>query len=677
MTLYLDTETFSSVDISNGVYRYVEASDFEVMLISWAIDDGPARVWDRTARESIHPDLQHALQNDTIVAHNAQFDRVALARAGFNTDISQWNCTMARAYAHSLPGALGVLEPALGVPQELRKLEAGNTLINLFCKPLGKNRKLDRATKNTHPDEWIMFKEYARQDVAALRQLDKRLPRWNYVGFELNLWHLDQRINDQGMLLDDELLNAVITSAAKTKSDLDNTVDALTLSTVGAVTERDRLLSFINDSFGLNLKDLRTRSVERALESSELPDEARELLTLRLLGAKASVSKYKRASASVNEDGRVRGALQFCGASRTGRYAGRIVQPQNFPRPTVSTELIRIYRQAFKDGSIEILTDNPLQAAADCTRSMIIAPPGKNLLVGDYSNIEGRVLAWLADEEWKVEAFRQFDRGEAPDIYCLAFARAFGVSADQVSSDQRQIGKTMELAFGYGGGVGSLASMAEIYGISLDQIAETVLPRVDRTVHAEASDFYTWAIANQKDYSMRRDLFIACDCLKRLWRRMHPKTCALWTSAETAVTNHNGPVGVKCSADRVRTWTRVKLPSGRYLCYPHKLYDTARSRLTYWGVDQRTRKWSQLDTYGAKIVENITQAVARDILMHHFPGVQKVGRIILTVHDENVLEATPDKTPEELERAMLTPLEWAEGLPLAVKAFECDFYQKG
>lgn len=686
MNLFLDIETFSEEPISNGLYRYFEHRSTRVTVVEWAFDDEPVQVWQPDYEPVPYKNLFLRLDSvNKIIAHNAQFDRTGLKKleigplstvySGLSTKL--WHCTMVQAYAHGLPGSLDKLGEVLGLKQDARKLQSGKQLVQLFCKPQPLNRKVRIANRQTHPEQWAQFLEYAKQDVIALREVYRRMPNWNNSKNEHDLWLLDQKINERGFLIDSELVHAIHIIVNGAKDKLDAKTEEETEGSVKHLTERDRLLQFIQNRFDSAPKDLRSHTIEKLLQAN-IPDDLRTLLELRQRGSKTSTSKLKSAMRVMNDDGRIRGALQFNGASRTGRYAGRLFQPQNLTRPTVSDTVISRYREAFRMGTIELLTDNIPEAAADCMRSIIVAPAGKKFLIGDYSNIEGRVLAWLAGEEWKLQAFRDYDEGIGPDLYKLAYAKAFGKIVDSVTKDQRQIGKVMELAFGYGGGVGSLVSMVSAYGMPLEDIARTVLKNAPSAVQADAIEFYAWAGQRGKTYGLGKKTFVACDVLKRLWRKQHPEVANLWLQAAP----HKLEDFLRIGKHTVISWAgktkyfRIRLPSGRYLTYPGMRWDAENRYWYFWGSNQVTRKWEKIKTYGAKLVENITQAVARDVLLYHFAAAEEIGEIVLSVHDEIVLESDPNKSAKDLEEKMVAPLAWCKGLPLAAEVKESRYYRK-
>lgn len=692
-TLWLDLETYSETPITNGTYRY--AQDAEVMLVAWALDDAPVQVWDVTEGAAPPAVLLEAVEdwNITLAAHNTMFDRTVLRYAAnvpwqFRNAalcLDRWQDTMVKALAHSLPGKLDLLCEILGVPQDERKQKVGGSLVQMFCKPRPKTSKLARYTRVTHPEEWRQFKDYAAHDISAMRAIDKKLPNWNYRDAELALWRLDQQINDRGIAVDMDLARAALRGVSRAQRTLAARTADITGGRVASTTQRDQLLKHILAEYGVELPDMQGATIERRAADPELPLELRELLAIRLQAATSSTSKYTSLLRAANNDGRLRGTLQFCGAQRTGRWAGRTFQPQNLPRPVLKQETIDFGIEALKADADDLLFDNVMELASSAIRGCIVAPPGRKLCVSDLSNIEGRKAAWLAGEAWKLKAFADFDAGIGSDLYKVAYAKAFALaSPEDVTKPQRQIGKVMELMLQYEGGVGAFLTGAATYGIDLDAMADAALPNVPPDVLRESSDFYEWTVRQKRStFGLKRETFIACDALKRLWRRAHPAISSYWpelrAAAVEAIANPN--VAVPCRRLRIaRTgaWLRVVLPSGRTLCYPSPQVADDGS-ISYMGINQYTRKWSRLKTYGGKLLENVTQAAARDVMAANMPLIEREGyQIVLSVHDE-LLTETDDcdaYSDTELSRLLATCPPWAEGLPLAAGGFSTYRYKK-
>lgn len=691
-TLWIDLETYSDVPINHGTHRYAERA--EVMLFAWAIDDGPVSVWDRTLDLVMPRELRTALEDPMVelVAHNTAFDRTLLRVAlpyygavnlAFDT-AARWRDTMVKALAHSLPGSLGDLCEILKVPTNQAKDKAGKQLIHLFCKPRPATSKIRRATRETHPAEWARFVEYAALDVEAMRVIDKKLPSWNYQGEELALWHLDQQINDRGVAVDTDLADAAIRAVERAQKILAGRTRELTDGAVQAATQRDALLRHLVEAYGIDLPDMQQSTLERRVSDPDLPAELRELLATRLQASTTSTAKYKTLARAVSSDGRLRGTLQFDGASRTGRWAGRLFQPQNLRRPTLDQEDIELGIEALKGDCEDLVFEDVMELTSNAVRGCLVAPAGRKLVVSDLSNIEGRGIAWLAGEKWKLRAFREFDGGIGPDLYKLAYARAFGISPDDVDRHMRQIGKVMELMLGYGGGVGAFLTGAATYGIDLDAMAEAAWPSIPSSVIAGAENFLEWRRENKMgQFGLADKTFIVCDSLKRLWRAAHSSTASFWKDLQDAACTavQNPGTTFKCRSLRLRrdgAWLRVRLPSGRFLCYPSPLIDDS-GKLSYMGINQYSRKWSRLKTYGGKLAENVTQAFARDVLTHNMPRIEAAGyQIVLTVHDEVICEA-PDSdefNADHLSALLATNPSWTADMPLAAGGFEAYRYRK-
>ncbi|WP_116361547.1 DNA polymerase [Klebsiella aerogenes] len=701
--LWGDLETYCEIPINNGTHAYAEG--VEVMLFAWAIGDEPVSVWDLTAGESIPSRLRKAIAdpNTILFFHNSHFDRTVLRHAmpELAPPVERWRDTMVQALAHSLPGALGALCEVLGVPQDKAKDKEGKSLIQLFCKPRPKNSKLRRATSKTHPVEWQRFVAYAGLDIEAMREVYKRLPKWNYQGAELALWHRDQRINDRGVCMDVQLAQAAIEAVDLEQKRLAKRTQVMTDGEVQAATQRDAMIKHIVESYGVELPDMQRSTLERRIADPDLPSPVKELLAIRLQASTTSTSKYKSLMKGISSDGRLRGTLQFCGASRTGRWAGRLFQPQNLPRPTLKQERIDEGIEALKSGCADLLFDNVMELTSSALRGCIMAPAGKKLVVSDLSNIEGRKLAWLAGEAWKLDAFRAYDtlvldqsgapiwdaaakdyKRRGPDLYKLAYAKAFNITPEEVTKYQRQIGKVMELGLGFGGGVAAFLTFALVYGLDLEELATAAMPNIPRDVQREAKSWYDESVKRKATYGLSERVFIACDSLKRLWRRAHPETCDFWYQLERTVRAAiaTPKKTLYCGYLKVRrdgAWLRIQLPSGRALCYPSPSIE--KGNITYMGINSYSRKWQRLKTYGGKLVENVTQAAARDVLAGNLPLIENAGySIVLTVHDEVICEApdTDDYTDAALSSLLSTNPEWAPDIPLNAGGFEAYHYRK-
>lgn len=651
-TLWLDTETHSDIPIKNGAHKYAEGA--EILLVALADDDDPVEVWDVQDRPNWREELQARIDKaERVVIHNSAFDRTVLRHCGVDLPVEKIDDTMVTALAHSLPGSLGQLCDVLGVPQDKSKDKAGRRYIQLFTKPCPKNWKIRRATRETHPDEWAAFIEYARLDVDAMRNIHGRLPDWNNSRGERYLWQLDQRINDRGVAIDLDLAQSAIRAFQRASGTLASRAAALTDGQVSSTTQRQRFIDYLRDVRGFEAEDLTKGTVESLLKG-ELDPKVRELLEIRQQAAATSPAKYKVLIEATSSDGRLRGTIQFCGAARTGRDAGRIFQPQNLPRSPdwFDGDVQEATIEAFKHDCEDIIYDNVSERCAFAVRGALLAEPGSKLVIADLSNIEGRVLAWLAGEDWKIEAFKAYDRGEGPDLYKVTAGRILGKDPYEVTKGERQTqGKVPELAGGYGGGLGAYRKMGgDVFNaMDDDAIMEIV----------------------------------------QAWRAAHPATKRLWYDVEGAVRSAVRAPGESFEVRgllRVDTargpddvdYIRIRLPSGRYLCY-RNMHINEDGQLVYEGINQYTRKWELLETYYGKLVENIVQAVARDVFMTGMRKAEEAGyAVVLRVHDELVCEVPDDPafTHEALAGMMADNPGWSFGLPLAAAGFEAHRYRK-
>lgn len=710
---FIDCETRSTINLRTaGTPKYATAG--EVLLVSWAIDYGPAKVWDATDGSRVPEDLLWMLEEcDELWAHNAFFDRTLLAGEPLHLErlvpLHKWRCAMALALSHGLPGGLDKLGEIFKIDADKRKLD-GKDFIKLFCVAKKDGSFNDRRS---HPAEWKEFKEYARMDIPAMQEIHRHCPKVNYGSAlesaqrEVALWHLDQRINDRGFAVDREFARHAVRATEKEKRRLADRTAEITEGGVLRATQRDKLLTYLLEEHGVSLPDLRADTVERRLEDPELPEFVKELLRIRLQATKASTSKYKRLL-QMEVAGRLCGTLQFAAANRTGRWGGRGFQPQNQPRPTHKYDQILMAIQAMKDEAEDILlmSDDPADSimayASSAIRSAIVAACGKKLVVSDLSNIEGRTLVWLAEEEWKLEAFRDYDtflldehgqkipgkkksefKRKGFDLYILAYARAFNVDPETVDSFMRQIGKVMELALGYGGGVGAFVTMAATYGIDLDELAERAWDTIPVWARTKAQQTWAWAKQQRRTLGLDEKVYVVCEALKILWREAHPNVVSMWGAVEyaakAAILNPGKKFeAARCTFVRKKEWLYVKLPSGRFLCYPQPRVEN--DTISYMGVNVYSKRWHRITTYGGKFVENIDQAVSRDVIANAMPRAEATGYpLVLTVHDELVAE-TPDSSEfnvEGLSAILATNPPWSQGLPLAAAGFESYRYRKG
>ena len=692
-TLWFDCETYSEADLkSAGTHRYAEHESTEITVAQYAVDDEEPAVWDVTDKNAdprTWAKLRIYLEDPrtTVIAHNSAFDRTLLRHCwDIDVPVERWQDTMIQAMAHGLPGSLDGIGQIVGLDADQAKDKRGRELIQLFCKPRPKNSILRRATRETHPKEWAEFLEYSRQDIVAMRAIGKRLPTWNYrAGHpELALWHLDQRINDRGVAVDLELAEAAIDAVAREQRRLKAQVHDETDGQVTNASQRDNLLAYILAEHGIELPDMRADTLRRRVEDPTLPESVRLLLSLRLEATKTSTAKYKALVNATSADGRLRNTLQFAGATRTARWAGRIFQPQNMPRPDMKQPQIDEGIDALKAGCAELFFDNVMRLTANTVRGCIVAPAGKKLVISDLSNIEGRGLAFLAGERWKLKAFADFDAGVGEDLYKVAYGRSFNIDPKDAVGQKRQIGKVMELGLGYEGGVAAFLTFAAVYRMDLKDLAAAVWATASREALQDALGVWKWASSKERTLGLPQDVYVACEVLKRAWRDAHANTTALWAAAGEAVRlavknpGESFPIGQHLKARRDGAWLRIRLPSGRYLCYIQPEVDDA-GQISYCGQNQYTRQWGRLTTYGGKLVENATQAFARDILAHNMPAIEAAGyEIVLSVHDE-LLTETPDSAAfnvETLSSMMASAPPWAAGIPLAAAGFETRRYRK-
>jgi DNA polymerase len=706
--LWFDCETYSECDLKTaGTHRYAEHPSTEITVVQWAVNGSDPLVEDMTGGKRV-PDILRRLLLDpgvTVIAHNSMFDRTVLRHCwGIDVPVERWQDTMIKAMAHGLPGSLEKIGQIVGLADDQAKDKRGRELIQLFCKPRPKNSTLRRATRETHPREWSEFLDYSRQDIIAMRAIDQRLPAWNYrAGHpELAAWHLDQRINDRGVAVDVDLALAAIGAVAAEQRRLKSEVVDQTDGLVTSASKRDDMLAYICSEYGVDLPDLKADTVRRRLEDPDLPEGVKMLLSIRLESTKTSTAKYTALVNAVSGDNRLRNTLQFAGASRTARWAGRIFQPQNMPRPDLSLvadhfrvpfkkaeDLLEEYLdqgvEALKGGYVDVLFDNVIGLTANAVRGCIVAPPGQKLVIADLSNIEGRGLAYLAGERWKLKAFADFDAGTGEDLYKVAYGRSFNIDPREATGQKRQIGKVMELGLGYEGGVAAFLTFAAVYNMNLEDLAKAVWATASPEALENARGMWQWAQKKKRTLGLPMDVYVACEVLKTAWREAHANTKALWAAAGEAVRlaiknpGEMFPIGEHLKARRDGAWLRIRLPSGRYLCYINPDVDDE-GQISYFGVNQYTRQWGRIKTYGGKLIENATQAFARDILAHNMPAIEAAGyEIVLSVHDELLTETpdSPEFNADELGRLMATQPPWSVGIPLAAAGFETSRYRKG
>lgn len=666
MSLHIDFETRSVADLKKtGVYAYAADPTTDVWCAAYAFDDGPVHVW--TPGQPCPAEIvEHVLLGGAITAHNAAFERVIwryilTARYGWPEPATeQWRCTMVMSYAMAMPGSLESAAPAAGL--DVMKDMTGRRLMLQMARP----RKIEKGVITWWDDPAKIEKliAYCKQDVEVERALEKRLRALSPS--ELALWHLDQRINDRGVLVDEKLAHAAKAIVKRAADTLDAEMRAATGGAVSKCSNRNELVAFVR-SHGVECDSIAKAAMEELLEESNtLPPIVRKVLELRKESAKASVAKIDALLRGKSpEDDRAKGLLQFHAAS-TGRWGGRRFQPQNLKRPEESDidTLIDVVATGDFD-YLAMMFDKPLSAVGDILRGLIVAAPGHRIVAADYSNIEGRVLAWLAGEGWKLRAFRDFDEGTGHDLYKLTAGAILNKRPEDIDKNERQAyGKVPELALGYQGGVGAFVTMGANYGVDLP--------------------------VTQVEF------------IRDGWREKHPNIKQFWYDMENAAVSAVRDKGSVQSVGRIRfkvagSFLFMQLPSKRFLCYPYpevRAFDTPwgepKEGLTYFSTIDVSKKakvvddpknssqWARIKTYGGMLVENATQAVARDVLADAMPRLEAAGYpIVLTVHDEVVCEV-PDGhgSVEEMESIMCELPVWAAGLPVAAEGFEGERYRK-
>lgn len=730
--LYLDFETFSEADLKKvGSYAYAEHPSTEVLICTYAFDDEPVQVWDCTDGSDMPGDLHRTLRrlvkpNSRIkmVWHNgSMFDRLIMKHCwGFDIPVSSTIDTMIWAFRHALPGSLDALCEVLGVSADNAKDKRGKALIQRFSKPTPKNYKIRRYTAETHPDEWALFIKYAVSDITAMREVFHKLPRWGNSEFEDRVLELDQLINDRGFKVDVALAEAAIEAVEKHKAQLQEEAQR---KYGGSLTGKDFLPILRELAPAHRIHNAQKSTLNDLLADDDLPDDARTIIEMRLGAASTASTKYNPLLLGRSSDDRRRGCLQYGGAKRTLRWAGKGFQPQNLARGYYHDDELDKGIAALLKGRAHRRFD-VAKLTASTVRSCIIPEAGHKFVVADYSNVEGRGLAWLAGEETALDTFRA-----GLDIYCVTAGKMFGMDPDDIKKnfkEIRQIGKACELGLGYEGGVGAFVTFAKNLGLDLIEMAKTMDGTFPDHIWAATARGYEWARIQEakrpphpgeKDdrpsYILDKKVWRTCDAIKRMWRESHPETVAFWRDLKdgilAAVRNpgrefwagahlrRNGERAIRIwrtvefdsSGRKVPGWWLcMELPSGRILSYPGIGVSVTKEtdedgrvntnvRIKYQGENQLTRQWTTLYTHGGKACENIVQALCRDLLAYAMIKVEDGGYpIVLSVHDELVCETpdTPEYSVAELERLMCALPEWAEGFPLVAEGAEMKRYAK-
>lgn len=675
-TLYLDTETYSETDLkSAGLYKYMEDPAFEILLLPYAWNDEPVRVLDLTNLEDYdtYQELQDILDGlqdpDTIkVAHNSPFERAAYFREfEFYQRPEEWVDTMILCAMNGLPMSLDAAGEALNLEEQ--KLKEGKALIAYFCKPCKPTIANGGRTRNLPhhaPDKWERFKAYAGRDVVTMRTIYKLLNRFPVSDFERMLWALDTRINERGVKVDIELAEAAIAVDEAFTAEHSAEMKQLTgLDNPNSVAQLKEWLALV----GVECESLNKATVEELRDKVTDPT-TRRVLELRQLLGKTSTKKYQAMTSAACQDERVRGLLQYYGAGRTGRWAGRLVQVQNLPQNHLDQiAQVRELVRARDLESLELCFDSVPDVLSQLIRTAFVAKEGHTFLVADYSAIEARVIAYLAGEQWRMDVF-----ANGGDIYCSSASQMFKVPVEKhgINGHLRQKGKVAELACGYGGGVGALKAFgAEKMGLTEEEMQDIVtqwrlasptIPKLWRRVEDAAKA----ALANPG----RR-----CSVL----RKMRDPARAARNESLTAGRGYSQDFlagGSVCTYWRDKDALRCKLPSGRILTYWGARLDTDGS-ICFMAQNQTTRKWEKDETWGGKLVENIVQAFARDCLAEALLRLDVAGyRTVFHVHDEIVAEAPDGSRWEDMAEIMGRPIEWAPGLLLRADGYDTKFYMK-
>lgn len=650
----VDIETYSSVDLTEaGVYAYVEAPDFDILLISYIFND-----WGEDDVKTIDcfdadPDMMaefcEALLDPQIVktAFNANFERTCLAKwLQKPMPPEEWRCTMVKALTLGLPGNLAGAGEALGLPPEKLKDPQGKALIQFFSKPCKPTRTNGQRTRNLpqhDPAKWQLYKGYNRQDVVTEQEILRKLSIYKTPESEQELWALDQHMNDNGVALDIPMVEKIVEYDTRRRQELQEEAQELTgLKNPNSLAQLKRWLA----EQGVEMTSVTKDTIAEALRDPELPDVVRRALEIRTALGKTSVAKYSTMLVAHCQDHRLRGILQFYGANRSGRWAGRLVQTHNLAKNTLPD--LALARELAAEGDFETMGTLFGETAfvfSELIRTAFIPSEGCRFIVSDFSAIEARVLAWLAGEEWVLEAFRN-----GKDIYCETASMMYHVPVEKhgANSHLRQKGKVAVLACGYQGGVGAMKRMDKGGSIPEDELQSVV----DQ-----------WRQANSNSV--------------KLWR-----TCEL--AARTAIEEHR-TVRLKngLAFGYINGNLFIKLPGGRKLCYWNTRLKLdprdGREHIVYMGVNQETKQWGETETYGGKLVENIVQATARDCLAISMQRVAALGyNIVMHVHDEIIVDCPIEDTGamERINACMAEPIPWAPGLPLRGDGYETPFYMK-
>lgn len=653
--LSIDIETRSSVDISKaGAYKYAQSPDFKILLFAYQWDDGPVEVIDLTADESFPPEIwEDALRDPNVIKHayNAAFEWYCLNRAGYETPIQQWRCTMAHGLYCGYTAGLDATGRAIGLPQDKQKLAVGKALIRYFCVPCKPTRTNGGRTWNQpwhDADKWALFKEYCKQDVVTEHEILKRLDLFPMPEKEERLWQMDVLMNAYGVRVDTGLIEGALYIDGVSTQKL--TDEAIGLTGLQNPNSQQQLLKWLRDN-GTEAENLKKDTVADLLKDQP-KERIQRVLEIRQQLGKTSIKKYVAMDTARGEGDRVRGLTQYYGANRTGRYAGRLVQLQNLPRNYIKTlDYARKLVKAKNYDGIKLLYGNVPDTLSQLIRTAFIPSEGHKFVVADFSAIEARVIAWLAGEQWVNEVFATHGK-----IYEATAAQMFGVPVERIVKGNpeyalRQKGKVAMLALGYQGGTHSLVSMGALkMGLTEEELPDIV----------------------------------------QRWRQANRQICGLWYAVENAaltVMETAQPQGINglifaLEGDLIygQSFLTVQLPSGRklYYCRPFlKENQFGKTAIHYHTMGQQTRKWEVTSTYGGKMTENIVQAIARDCLAVTLERIAARGlQVVFHVHDEVIIDAPMETTVDEICGLMAEPIPWAPGLVLKGAGFENDYYMK-
>ena len=653
--LSIDIETRSSVNIAkSGAYKYAQSDDFEILMFSYKLNDLPVQLVDLKRGEEIPPYIVGLLDDENCIKHayNAAFEWFCLNQAGYKTNISQWRCTMMHATYLGLPAGLSMTGNAIGIAENKKKLTTGNRLIQFFsvpCKPTKTNGGRTWNDPHHDLDKWKLYCDYNMQDVEAEYSIYQHLKAFEVPAKEQKLWEMDILMNAKGVKIDKMLVESILKIDVESTEKL--TEEAVKITELENPNSISQLKSWVESQLEEDLPGLTKDVISDLLSRDNLPLKVRRVLEIRQQLGKTSVSKYSAMENAMCEDDRVRGLLQFYGANRTGRWAGRLVQVQNLPRNYIST--LDTARELAKLGNFEglkILYNNVPDTLSQLVRTAFITSKDK-FIISDFSAIEARVIAWLAGEEWVNEVFATHGK-----IYEATASQMFNVPIDKIKKGNpeyslRQRGKVATLALGYQGGESALIAMgADRMGLSDDELTD----------------------------------------IKVRWREANKNIVRLWYAVGDAVIqamNGNGTQYVR-GLEIQREWdmmygldfTTIKLPSGRKLYYPKPFLQTnqfGKDALHYYGVNQTTKKWEVNSTYGGKLVENIVQAIARDCLAETLLRLyEKNYDVVMHIHDEVVIDAYENEKLEDVNNILAEPIPWAPGLILKGAGFETKYYMK-